>query len=286
MKILLPELARLNLEATLFGGQAFRWRSEGDSTAIGWIGTTPVRAHPTAEGLEVEALGGATETLEEDARRFFDLARPYDEIERRLLRDARLRSVASGVEGIRILRQPAFETLIAFIISANNNIPRIQRSVELLCTIAGSMIETSVGPMWSFPQPEALAELSTERLREEANLGYRDRYVAETARLVAAGDVDLDALDGLATDDLRAALVGLPGVGPKVADCVALFGFGRVDVFPVDTWIRRAMSALYLRDGEEASDRVIAALARHRFGRHAGIAQQYLFEGYRLRSRR
>jgi N-glycosylase/DNA lyase len=279
----LPELVGFNLDATLFGGQAFRWRRDGADAAVGWIGTRPVRVRVGSEGVTIAALGGARAGLGDEARRYFDVERDYAAIERRLLRDARLARVTAAVRGVRILRQSPFETLVAFVVSANNNIPRIARSVEAMCRIAGTRVECSEGTLWTFPEPKALAEVGPARLREEANLGYRDSYVAETARLVATGAVDLDALDALPTPALREALTRLPGVGPKVADCVALFAYGRIEVFPVDTWVRRAMTELYLEPGVRVSDREIAALARRRFGDFAGIAQQYLFEAYRRR---
>jgi N-glycosylase/DNA lyase len=285
MRILIPELTGLNLDTTLFGGQTFRWRREGAHGAVGWIDGIPVRVRVSGEGLHVVALGGGVEGLDLAARRYFDVARDYEAVERRLLRDARLRRVASEVAGVRILRQQPFETLVAFVVSANNNIPRIARSVDALCRLAGRRLDLDGETAWAFPEPAALAEIGVPRLREEANLGYRDRYVAETARIVAAREVDLTALEGLSTERLCEELGRLPGVGPKVADCVALFAFGRVEVFPVDTWIRRAVTDLYLEPGARATDREIAALARRRFGSHAGIAQQYLFEAFRTKRR-
>ena len=278
--VLLPALPELNIEVTLFGGQAFRWRREAGGV-VGWVADRPVRVRATSGGLAVWPLDGRVEGLQAHARRYFDVDRDYASIERRLFRDAKLRRIAAHISGIRILRQPSFETLIAFIISSNNNILRISRSIEALCRLAGAPVETGEGTMWRFPDPAALAELAPDRLRREADLGYRDRYVAETARLVASGAVDLIALDQLPTPALREALLALPGVGVKVADCIALYGFGRVEVFPVDTWVRRAVSELYFASGERATDRAIAELARHRFGRYAGVAQQYLFEAFR-----
>jgi N-glycosylase/DNA lyase len=285
MRILLPELKGLNLDTTLFGGQAFRWRREGEGGAVGWIDGIPVRVRVSDEGLHVAALGGEVEGLDLAARRYFDVTRDYEALERRLLRDVRLRRAASDVAGVRILRQQPFETLVAFVVSANNNIPRIARSVDALCRMAGRRVELEGETLWAFPEPAALAEIGITRLREEANLGYRDRYVAETARIVATREIDLSELEKLRTERLREELARLPGVGPKVADCVALFAFGRVEVFPVDTWIRRAMTDLYLEPGARATDREIAALARRRFGSHAGIAQQYLFEAFRMKRR-
>jgi N-glycosylase/DNA lyase len=279
MRVLVPE--RFNLDVTLFGGQAFRWRRDEQGRISGWIGDRPVRVATTPEGLEVSALDGREEGLEEAVRRYFDLSRDYAAIERRLFRDAALRRAASRVAGFRILRQPPFETLVGFITSANNNIVRLSRSMDAISRIAGQAVETEIGTMWAFPEPAALAAVAVDRLREEAGLGYRDRYVADAARLVASGEVDLDALDRLSTPALREALRAIPGVGPKVADCIALYGFGRVEVFPVDTWVRKAFTALYLSGGERVPDREIARLAAERFGPYAGVAQQHMFEAFR-----
>src|SRR4051812_24958184 len=228
----LPSVVGLDLEMTLFGGQAFRWRRVDDArparAAEGWIGDRPVVVREREDGLEVEPLDGRADGLGAAAARYFDASRDYAAIERRLARDARLRGAVSGV---RILRQPAFETLVSFVVSANNNIPRIARAVELLGALAGRAVETGGETRFAFPEPAALAALDAATLRRDANLGYRDRYVAETSRLVASGVVDLEALDALPTEALRAGLSTLPGVGPKVADCVALFAYGRLEVF-------------------------------------------------------
>lgn len=272
-------LGGLDVDVTLFGGQTFRWRRTGERTAEGWIGDRPVAVEVRDDALAAVPLDGRWEGLGDAVACYFDAERDYAAIERRLLRDARLRRIARG---IRILKQPPFETAIAFIVSANNNIPRIARSVGLLCEIAGREVEARGRRLRAFPEPAALAALSAERLRRDANLGYRDVYVVETSRLVASGAVDLDAFDRLPTAALRQALVVLPGVGPKVADCIALFAYGRLEVFPVDTWIRRAYSEVYL-GGEPAPDREIAERARQRFGPYAGLAQQYLFEAFRAR---
>ena len=280
-RALLPELTNLNLEVTLFGGQAFRWRRDERGRIAGWIGDRPVRVAIRPAGLEVVALDGRDEGLVEAARRYFDATRDYAAIERRVFRDAALRRAAWRVAGFRILRQPAFEALVGFITSANNNIVRFSRSLDALSRIAGRAVETELGTMWAFPDPSALASISPDRLREEANLGYRDRYVAGAACMIASGEVDLEALGQLPTAALREALRAIPGVGPKVADCIALYGFGRIEVFPVDTWVRKAYTALYLDEGERVADREIARLATERFGAYAGVAQQYMFEAFR-----
>lgn len=277
-EVLLAGLHEIDLEVTLFGGQTFRWRRTGDDSADGWIGDRPVRVTVRADGLVVSPRNSVFAGLADAAHVYFDAGRDYGAIRAQLDRDGKLPVSAPG---LRILRQPPFETAITFIASANNNIIRIGRTIAALCDMAGSEVAADGELRRAFPRPEQLAEVSVEQLRRDANLGYRDEYVFNAARMVAAGEIDLAALDGLTNEALRTELCRLPGVGPKVADCIALFGYGRMDVFPVDTWVRKAYSALYLGDDERVTDRVIGELARARFGEYAGLAQQYLFEAAR-----
>lgn len=283
--IRIPELAGLDLEATVFGGQTFRWKRGVDGWAIGWIGPHPVRARSCADGLNVAPRGAAlTPQLESATRRYFDADRDYAGLRARLLRDARLREAAEGLEGLRILRQPAFETVIGFIVSANNNIPRISKCLDALCRLAGEPVVVDGVEERKFPVAASLAGLDVAVARTEANLGYRDRYVVETSERIASGAADLERWHSFETPELVSGLQTLPGVGPKVADCIALFAYGRFDVFPVDTWIRQAYASVYPVRGGVASNRRIAELARRRFGSAAGLAQQYLFESTRRKA--
>jgi len=282
--VLIPELAAIDLDLALFGGQTFRWRPGPDGSADGWIGERAVRVRRTPDGLDVRPRGAPLDGLEAAARRYFDADRDYRTPLERLNADARMCEAATGLEGLRILRQPPFETTIAFIVSANNNIPRIAKCLGALCHIAGRAVDVDGDVELAFPEPAALAEFDASALRDRANLGYRDRYVVETARRVAGGEADLDALERLPTRALLAALRELPGVGPKVAECIALFAYGRFDVFPVDTWVRQAYVAAFPMRGV-VTDQRIGRSARRRFGPAAGLAQQVLFESVRRRAR-
>lgn len=283
--ILIPELKCIDLEAVLFGGQTFRWKRGEDGWAIGWIGDRPVRARVAADGLVVSPRTEPSDDLDTAARRYFDADRDYAGIRERLLRDTKLRAAAGGLDGLRILRQPPFETVIGFIVSANNNIPRITKCIGGLCRLAGRPVRIDGAVEYGFPTPESLAAFDAATLRAEANLGYRDRYVVETASRVASGTADLEAWSDERTPRLIENLRSLPGVGPKVAECIALFAYGRFDVFPVDTWIRQIYVETYPLRVPAATDRQIGERARRRFGRHAGLAQQYLFESVRRRGR-
>lgn len=208
-------------------------------------------------------------------RDYFDLQTDYGAIKRRLsaLPDMS-RSIPFG-KGIRILRQDHWEALIGFIVSANNNLPRIKGIVARLCEVLGE----DMGGWRAFPTPRAMAQKDAAFYRD-LGAGYRAAYLADAARAVDGG-FDLGALERCDSDTARKALRALPGVGPKVADCVLLYGYHKTDVFPVDTWIKKAY-ALVCQDGC-ANVETMRARLKAIYGDDGGYAQQYLF--YRLREK-
>lgn len=249
-------------------GQAFRFTP----VAGGYRGVVKghqieLRTTPT----QVEARGADSSFIEDQLSDYLDLATDYGDIIEEILAIApRFRPVIEAGSGIRILRQDPFETLVTFIISANNNIHRIRASVEGLSEAYGL---PATGGGYAFPEPEVLAAVDPVKLRA-LGLGYRDRYVVETARRVVTMGSDFHRLETLATPALEKELRAFSGVGPKVADCILLFGYHRTDVFPVDTWIRKAIGRYF--DGGET---IIET-----FGDLAGYLQQYLF--YYMRENR
>jgi N-glycosylase/DNA lyase len=284
-EVVLP-IGEFDLEMTLESGQCFRWRRVGEREYVGIIGRSVVharhvpRGHGRAGALAVRAVGGSIpDRLEALIVHYFDLARDYPAILRTLRRDQAFARVAPRRAGIHILRQDPFEVIISFIVSANNHIPRIRRILDRLCARYGEKIWTPFGPMYSFPRPEVLAEARLGELRYECGLGYRDHYVRATARAVAE-DADFARWATWPTSVLRRRLLALEGVGEKVAECILLFGFHRLEAFPVDVWIARAMRALYFPD-RMPRVREIQACAAERFGAYAGIAQQYLYAAFR-----
>ncbi|MBQ2825848.1 MAG: DNA-3-methyladenine glycosylase 2 family protein [Clostridia bacterium] len=165
--------------------------------------------------------------------------------------------------GIRILRQEPFETLISFIISQNNNIPRIKKLVSELCRRAGEEISEGV---YAFPTPEAVIALGEEGLRD-MKTGFRAGYIYDAATKVVSGEIDLDAVAACgSTAEAADILKRIKGVGPKVAACALLFGFGRLDAFPVDVWIKKSFARHFG-----------GSLDINSLGSYAGLAQQYLF---------
>ena len=218
---------------------------------------------------------------------YFDLTTDYDQMKQILstIDDYLAQSVTFG-QGIRILKQDVWETLISFIISANNNIPRIKGIIERLSAYYGTKIEWNGVSYYTFPTPEQLSRATIPDLRK-LGLGFRDKRVYQTTQMVQNKTLNLEQLQKEGDlQQLRTTLLQVPGVGPK-ADCVLLFGFQKREVFPVDVWVRRVMNEIYLHETEEekVTKEKIQQIARQKYGNLAGIAQQYLFYWEREKSK-
>ena len=193
--------------------------------------------------------------------RYFDLDRNYGEIIKGYSGDENITRAAKSGSGIRIFRQDAFETIISFIISANNNIPRIKKIIEALCKLLGER----VGDSYSFPTPESIVSAGIEGLAP-IKAGFRTKYIVDAAQKVASGEISLEYIQNCGYIEALNELKKIKGVGDKVANCVLLFGFGYLNAFPVDVWVKRVINKYY---GEGFDPDV--------FGEYAGVAQQYLF---------
>ena len=205
-------------------------------------------------------------------REYFDLDTDYSAIKSALtVSDPAISEATRYGSGIRILRQDLFETIISFIISQNNNIPRIRKNIESICEAYGKPIGEAWGRMWhAFPEPEALAGADIDELNS-MKLGYRSEYIK------AAGQRFLEE----SQPESREEVLNYLGVGPKVANCIMLFGLRQTDAFPVDTWVKHIMNDMYGFDENDV--RGMTDHAHERFGALAGYAQQYLFYYYRDR---
>lgn len=198
---------------------------------------------------------------------YFDLGTDYGEIIRSVdEKDSYLRAAVSYGSGIRILRQDLWEMIISFIISQQNNIKRIRKCIRMLCEQYGDRMVSSTGTVYyAFPTPEALAGAGTDGLYA-CSLGYRSRYIRESARAVTQGIVDLGAVKQMEYEAAKTELMKLCGVGQKVADCICLFALHQTEAFPVDTHIRKVLEHTYPQ-----------GFPYDRYGRNAGIMQQYIF---------
>ncbi|MCI5840024.1 MAG: DNA glycosylase [Peptoniphilaceae bacterium] len=206
---------------------------------------------------------------------FFDLGVDYKEVKKSLSKDETLKKACDYGNGIRILNQEIFETIISFIISANNQIPRIKNSVRIISKMYGKFLGNFNGiDYYSFPDAQTLSKAKVQDLREYAKVGFRDERIVETSKMIAEGFINENDLK-LNTENLREKLQKLPGVGPKVADCILLFSFHRREVYPVDVWIKRVTETLYI--GQEVPKKRISNFAQNIFGDFSGYVNQYLF---------
>ena len=259
-------------------GQCFRWDENIDKSYTGVIGKSVLNVKKQEKDIIINGI--SNEDLEKIVNRYFDLNRDYKEIKFKLSKIDRdlAQSIKYG-EGIRILNQDLWETIISFIISANNNIPRIIGIIKRICEKYGEKIVWNGKEYFSFPTPEELSKASVEDLRK-LGLGFRDIRVYETTQIINSNKIDLNKLKNEKTDMVRETLLTLPGVGPKVADCILLFSeLKRLEVFPIDVWVRRVMNELYIKMEDEAkvNKNEVLKLAKEKYGDLAGIAQQYLF---------
>ena len=260
-------------------GQCFRWDEESDGSYTGIVGKNVINVKQVENRVIFSSYG--VDNLEKIVINYFDLTRNYEEIKDKLSKiDEHLaRSIEYG-SGIRILNQDLWETIISFIISANNNIPRIKGIINRISKNYGEKIEWNGKEYYTFPTVEELSKASVEELRAWG-LGFRDVRVYETTRKILEKQVDLEELHKEKdTQKVRDILLTLDGVGPKVADCILLFStLKRFDVFPIDVWVRRVMNELYIKNEDETkvSKKEIEKLAKEKYGNLEGIAQQYLF---------
>lgn len=246
----------LDLDETLDCGQAFRWRRTESDYACTYTGSFLNSRLTVSQVKKGEFI--FHNTTEEDFlaiwRDYFDLDTDYTELKRRFSEDETLSKACTFAGGIRLLKQNSWECLISFIISQNNNIPRIKGIIDRLCENYGG----------EFPAPHQLSQETPDTLAYLRS-GFRAKYLCDAAVRVNSGETDLSAISSAPIDEARAALKAIKGVGPKVAECVLLFGMHRVEAFPVDVWIKRVLAEYYPNGFPE-------------FARDsAGIAQQYLF---------
>jgi N-glycosylase/DNA lyase len=258
-------LQHFSLAQILCSGQTFRWRPQGD----GFIGVALGQLVYAEQSGDVLALHGVDESAGAGFIRYFDLERDYGAIKTTYEDHAFLSDSMAYAHGMRVLRQPPFETLISFIISANNNVPRIMGIVERLCCRFGLPMDGG----HAFPTPDMLAALSEADVAA-CGAGYRARHIIGAAKMVADG-FSLDAVAGMPYLEARQALTELPGVGLKVADCVALYALGFLQAFPADVWMKRVLCEVYGYCGK--NDKQLRAFVDAQFGDLAGIAQQYMF---------
>ena len=260
-------------------GQCFRWNEQKDGSYTGVFRNNVINVKKQAEKIFFKGI--CKGNIKDECKKYFDLDTNYDNIKSRLSNvDDYLKTSIKYGEGIRILNQDLWETLISFIISANNNIPRIKGIIERISKSYGKKIVWNSNEYYTFPTPQELSKASVEDLRK-LGLGFRDVRVYKTTKIINENPDKLKKLaDEKDVNKLKEELLQFPGVGPKVADCIMLFStLKRLEVFPIDVWVLRVMNELYIKNEDEAkiNKKEIEQLAKTKYGNLAGIAQQYLF---------
>ena len=254
-----------DIKQTLECGQVFRYKVRDFGYTV----------YSSNQKADIYCQNGCTKIFCKDKKYFinyFDFCTNYAKIKSSLSVYPYLKPAIEYGNGIRILKGDLLEIIIEFIISQNNNIPRIQTIIEKICESYGK----DMGDYYAFPTLEALKSIPLE-LFTNIKCGYRDKYLFDTIAML--NDDYLDNLKKLSTADARACLLRLKGVGKKVADCILLFGLGKTDVFPTDTWIVKAYGSLF--DSSMTDAKKISIVLEKQFGKLSGYAQQYLF--YQMR---
>ena len=256
----------LHLDHTLGCGQVFRWHREGSL----WKGVVDGRTVVLEQdGDSVRVRKGMDEPA---FGRYFraddDLERMIDE----LGKDTVLRGYLERYRGLRLVRQDPWECLASYVLATNANIPRIQKMIERVCSTFGTELDDG---MFAFPDPGQM--LDGHERAGTCGLGYRCGRFIELARLAYREELDLEGMKGMGYEECVSKLIELPGVGPKVADCVALFSLDHLEAFPVDVRMEKAMAELY---GMSGSRQHIGRCSREMFGRWAGYAQEYIYMGF------
>lgn len=307
-KLVLNNVDSFELPHIFDCGQCFRWDIQSDGSYIGVIKFGVMRVSKVGNSIIFEGiLDGDINSIVYD---YFDLGTDYNVFKKRLaVIDSNMKKSVEFGSGIRILKQDLWEMIISYIISANNNIPRIKGIINRISKRVGKKVSWNGVDYYLFPTVEELAKLSVSDLRE-LGTGFRDKRIYKTTQMILNKDIDLESLRSAAlrnesdldclksvalknecyieclkdkctksTDEIREILLSLEGVGEKVADCILLFGLHRFDTFPVDVWVRRVMNTLYIHNEDETkvNKKQIRDTAYELFGDIEGIAQQYLF---------
>lgn len=257
-KIILKNCQLFDLVKTFECGQCFRFDKDADNIWHGVVADKEISLYQM--GDEIVMYPVTKEDFNSLWINYFDLERDYESINQQLSNDETLKKACSYGKGIRILKQEPWEALCSFIISQNNNIPRIKGIIKRLCESFGNKI----GNSYSFPSAQVISELNVEDLAPLRS-GFRAKYIIDAAKKVSSGEINLKEISLLDSNIARDKLTTIYGVGEKVADCTLLFGMGHINVCPKDVWIKRALSKLFDGNFPECAEN------------YAGIAQQYIF---------
>lgn len=262
----------INLEGTLLSGQAFRINKELDCSFTVVIKDRVINIKEEGNYLVINS--NLDDNLEEVCLNYLDLNRDYKTVNERIIkRDKSIVNVVKFNKGYKILKQDRFEMLISYIISQNNNVKRISKSVEYLSQKYGTKVEFRGNDYYLFPTYSQLRDVTTEDLRK-SGIGFRDKYVINALNKLKNEPNYLDKLSNLTSEKALKRLMEIKGIGLKVASCILLFGYSRFDVYPIDTWVKKNVSK---RLNIPENSCLISKYMRDLYGEYAGLVIQYLF---------
>lgn len=275
----IPITYDLDLSSTLDGGQSFNWRPGNDGVWLGLIGNLPVKLsidkHRNGSVVKAEYRLSPGGSDLDRLKWYLDLDTPYEAVRNRLSSDDNLESIIRSVPKFNILNQDPWQTLVSFILSTQSNIPRIKRNLEDISIFANQLVTAFGLSFYRFPNPHELAAMGENKLRG-LGLGYRAKNLAAVASLISENTFNIKTVSAMPYKDAKQYLMALPGVGPKVADCVLAFSMGHTSAFPVDRWVSRGVKRMY-SNTVKYSDPDISKWGREKFGSDAAYVQQSIF---------
>ena len=274
----MPHQSQLDLNTSLQSGQVFRW--EWDN---GWwwgvINRAAFAIRPTEDGLCVRATVNSREAVS-ILGDFLRLGDDLDQIYRQVARDVYLKRAVTRYHGMRLLRQDPWECLVSFVCSQVSNIPKITKNLRALVEKYGEPVQLNAKTLYVMPSPNVIAQIGVDALRE-LGWGFRAKYLIEIAETLVESNLDLMSLRSVSYNEAKSVLLKFKGVGEKVADCVLVFSLDKLEAFPIDRWVRRAMEEWY---GQNSNSRYpdVVAWAQSKWGNNSAYVQQYLFHYRRM----
>lgn len=260
-----------NLDESINCGQIFRFNKESDNSYTIPLSDRIINVKQENNILIVNS--NDENNLEDIVKVLFDLDTDYNEFNKVLMEtDNKLIPIIDKCKGFKIFRLNQFETIISYIISANNNVRNIKNSVDLLSIKYGEKVIWNSNEYYLFPTAHSLKSITIEELNS-MKLGFRSKYVYEIINKTNSNEIDLNYIESIDTKEALEYLVKYKGIGLKVASCILLFGYGRYDVFPIDTWVKKTMTEFYGVNDMKSIQKII----NEKYGKYSGIVIQYMF---------
>jgi len=266
--------SQINIRETVNSGQIFLWENYRDTWFV-------IDGHDI---IMAKQTPFKTMTFSKKSKNFFREDDNYEKILKNITNDKIVKNAIKHYPGLRVTRQDPFQCCISFIISANSNIPKIRMGLQKLCRKFGTSVMFQKKEFFLFPRPKMLAKATLQDL-QECKLGYRSKYVLDTSRTIASGEIDFDELKKADYQEAKELLLKLPGIGDKVADCIMLFSLEKLEAFPLDTWLVKILQKYYSDDfcvdkktiSKNKYENMHRSVLEH-FGKYAGYSQQFLYK--------